>query len=128
VQHSNGLRHSVLHKAMWRREFVAHSQPIIALSGGRCVGTEALARWRQGKKLLSPDLFIPFAESAGMIQQITDRVLDIVVTETPTASLPPRLLRLLPAGAVAGWDLHPLESATFSRRIPATDSQPSHHG
>jgi hypothetical protein len=23
---------------------------------------------------------------------------------------------LLPAGAVAGWDLHPLESAAFSRR------------
>ncbi|PRY08818.1 hypothetical protein B0G73_102394 [Paraburkholderia sp. BL25I1N1] len=26
-----------------------------------------------------------------------------------TASLPPRLLRLLPAGAVAGWGFHPLE-------------------
>ena len=26
--------------------------------------------------------------------------------------------RLLPAGAVAGWDFHPLESATFSRRTP----------
>ena len=26
------------------------------------------------------------------------------------------LLRLLPAGAVAGWDFHPLESAAFSRR------------
>src|SRR6202040_1881547 len=31
------------------------------------------------------------------------------------------LLRLLPAGAVAGWDLHPLESAAFSRRTPAAD-------
>jgi hypothetical protein len=28
---------------------------------------------------------------------------------------------LLPAGAVAGWDLHPLESAAFSRRTPTTD-------
>jgi hypothetical protein len=25
---------------------------------------------------------------------------------------------LLPAGAVAGWDLHPLESAAFARRTP----------
>src|SRR5262244_2532080 len=25
---------------------------------------------------------------------------------------------LLPAGAVAGWDLHPLESAALSRRTP----------
>jgi hypothetical protein len=28
---------------------------------------------------------------------------------------------LLPAGAVAGWALHPLESAAFSRRTPTTD-------
>jgi hypothetical protein len=25
---------------------------------------------------------------------------------------------LLPAGAIAGWDLHPLESAAFARRTP----------
>jgi hypothetical protein len=25
---------------------------------------------------------------------------------------------LLPAGAVAGWGLHPLESAAFARRTP----------
>jgi hypothetical protein len=35
----------------------------------------------------------------------------VVVGESP-----PKLLRLLPAGAVAGWDLHPLESAALSRR------------
>jgi hypothetical protein len=28
---------------------------------------------------------------------------------------------LLPAGAVAGWDLHPLESAAFPRRTPDSD-------
>jgi hypothetical protein len=28
---------------------------------------------------------------------------------------------LLPAGAVAGWGLHPLESAAFSRRTPIAD-------
>ena len=46
------------------------------------------------------------------------------VTRYPKASdisSPPCLLRLLPAGAVAGWDLHPLESAAFSRRTPRTD-------
>src|SRR6267378_2523620 len=32
-------------------------------------------------------------------------------------SSPPCLLRLLPAGAVAGWGLHPLESAALSRRL-----------
>jgi hypothetical protein len=28
---------------------------------------------------------------------------------------------LLPAGAVAGWGLHPLESAAFARRTPTAD-------
>ena len=33
------------------------------------------------------------------------------------ASLPPRLLRLLPAGAkVAGWGLHPLKDRALARR------------
>jgi hypothetical protein len=37
--------------------------------------------------------------------------------EASAVSLPPPPLRLLPAGAkVAGWDSHPLKSATFSRR------------
>src|SRR6202048_5076132 len=46
------------------------------------------------------------------------------VTRYPKASdisSPPCLLRLLPAGAVAGWDLHPLESAAFLRRTPNAD-------
>src|SRR6202030_2436181 len=49
------------------------------------------------------------------------------VTRYPKASdisSPPCLLRLLPAGAVAGWDLHPLESAAFSRRTPITEMMP----
>jgi hypothetical protein len=36
--------------------------------------------------------------------------------KAPTASLPPLLLRLLPGGANAGRELHPLESIAFSRR------------
>jgi hypothetical protein len=33
------------------------------------------------------------------------------------------LLRLLPAGAFAGWDLHPQKSAAFARRTPIGDTQ-----
>src|SRR5262249_58853247 len=47
-----------------------------------------------------------------------------IVTRYPKASAissPPRLLRLLPAGAIAGWDLHPLESAAFPRRTGEAD-------
>src|SRR6202043_1726089 len=48
------------------------------------------------------------------------------VTRYPKASdisSPPCLLRLLPAGAVAGWGLHPLESAALSRRTPFSVTQ-----
>ena len=48
-----------------------------------------------------------------------------IVTRIPKASaisLPPQLLRLLPAGAVAGRVSHPLENAAFSRRTPFADS------
>jgi hypothetical protein len=31
---------------------------------------------------------------------------------------------LLPAGAVAGWGSHPLESAALSRRTPVSDIGP----
>jgi hypothetical protein len=34
-------------------------------------------------------------------------------------------LRLLPAGAIAGWDLHPLENAALSRRTPIPGIRPS---
>jgi len=49
------------------------------------------------------------------------------VTRFPKASpisLPPWLPRLLPAGAVAGWGLHPLENAAFPRRTPEADVPP----
>jgi len=35
---------------------------------------------------------------------------------------------LLPAGAVAGWDLHPLESAAFARRTPEADNAAPYSG
>ena len=43
---------------------------------------------------------------------------DTLYPKASAISSPPCLLRLLPAGAVAGWGLHPLESAALSRRTP----------
>jgi sensor c-di-GMP phosphodiesterase-like protein len=73
--------HGELQRAVRRREFVVHYQPIVSLTSGLCVGAEALVRWRQHGQLVPPDLFIPFAERAGLIQQITDQVLDLVIAE-----------------------------------------------
>jgi len=44
------------------------------------------------------------------------------IPKVSASSLPPWLLRMLPAGAFAGWDLHPLESASLSRRTPRPDA------
>lgn len=48
---------------------------------------------------------------------------DAPTPEASTVSSPPRLLRLLPAGAVAGWGFHPPGSAAFSRRTPQPASE-----
>lgn len=71
-----------LQAALERDEFFIEYQPIIDLRSGRCVGAEALARWRnQNGKLISPSVFIPMAEANGLIQRITARVMEIVVRD-----------------------------------------------
>lgn len=73
-----------LRGAVRRHEMAVHYQPIVALADNRCVGVEALVRWRRNGRLVRPNLFIPMAENAGLIQQITDQVLEIVLTELGT--------------------------------------------
>ncbi|MDY7562474.1 EAL domain-containing protein [Pseudomonas sp. 10B1] len=65
-----------LQGALRRGELQVLYQPIFDLKSRRCVGAEALVRWRrQDGSLTSPDLFIPLAENTGQIRQITDFVL-----------------------------------------------------
>ena len=52
-------------------------QPIVEMAGGRVVGAEALVRWQHPDRgLLSPDEFIPIAERADLILDLTRTVLD----------------------------------------------------
>lgn len=68
--------------AVRKREFIVHYQPIVEIRTGHCVGAEALVRWqRPDGSLLRPDLFIPLAESSGLIKPITDQVIALVVAE-----------------------------------------------
>ena len=68
--------------AIRRRELYLHYQPIIELDTGICVGAEALVRWqRPDGTQVRPDLFIPLAEEAGMIGDITDLVIEHVVND-----------------------------------------------
>ncbi|MEX3961937.1 EAL domain-containing protein [Paraburkholderia sp. EG286B] len=59
-----------------RRQFVAWLQPLVSLESGRCVGAEALVRWKlEDGTVVAPDTFIPMAESLGLIEPITDQVI-----------------------------------------------------
>ena len=61
-----------LRRAALEQELSVFFQPIIALSSGRIVAFEALARWHSSELgIVSPAVFIPIAEQAGLISDIT---------------------------------------------------------
>lgn len=75
--------------AVRNREFIVHYQPIIELKTNICVGAEALVRWRRPDgTLVRPDRFIPLAEETGLIEPITDQVVEAII-----ADLGPMLVR-----------------------------------
>lgn len=54
-------------------------QPIVSLTSGKVVGSEALARWKQPDgSFLSPDIFIPLAEETGLMTHLTENVVKTV--------------------------------------------------
>ncbi|WP_230029569.1 EAL domain-containing protein [Massilia sp. Bi118] len=73
---------SSLRVGLRRNQFFLEYQPLIDLRSGHCVGVEALLRWRDGAgELVSPDIFIPVAESSGLIGKLTERVIELVCND-----------------------------------------------
>ncbi len=65
-----------LRRALSQNEFVLHYQPIVSAETCKVKAFEALVRWRHPKLgLLAPNVFLPLAESTGLIVQIGDWVL-----------------------------------------------------
>lgn len=72
----------MLNRALTKRQLQLHYQPIIDIKNGKCVGAEALLRWPGfNGQVMSPAEFIPLAEKEGMIESITDYVVDEVFSD-----------------------------------------------
>ncbi len=62
-------------------EFFLEYLPTISLSTGKCIGAEALIRWRHENKIIQPLDFIPFTENTPLSGLITYWVIDTVAAE-----------------------------------------------
>jgi EAL domain-containing protein (putative c-di-GMP-specific phosphodiesterase class I) len=62
-------------------EFLFHYQPKMSFASGRVSGAEALLRWQRGGDLLLPETFIPEATRAGMLPEITRRMLPRMLSD-----------------------------------------------
>ncbi|MSO78812.1 MAG: EAL domain-containing protein [Acidimicrobiia bacterium] len=71
-----------LRDAIERGQLVLHFQPKAHVETGAVYGVEALVRWEHPERgLVYPDMFIPAAEHAGVIWELTEYVLHEAVRE-----------------------------------------------
>ncbi|MCL1066735.1 EAL domain-containing protein [Shewanella olleyana] len=71
------IKHAIKHG-----EFIPYYQPIVNVADGKVVGAEVLMRWLKGNgELIPPNQFIPYAESQGLIVDMTYSMLDVMVAD-----------------------------------------------
>ncbi len=74
---------AMIRQALKTRQFHLQYQPVLDLRTGRTIGAEALLRWRrEDGAMVPPDEFIPIAEQAGLIGDVTAHVLELLANDT----------------------------------------------
>ncbi len=74
------ISQQALERAIANDELVLFYQPKVSLLTGQVIGAEALVRWSDAEgQIVSPNAFIPLAESSGLLHDLTIRLLDQVV-------------------------------------------------
>ncbi|WP_320203833.1 putative bifunctional diguanylate cyclase/phosphodiesterase [Agrobacterium rosae] len=90
-----------LKHALVADNIIPYFQPIVDLSTGNTVGFEALARWVDGSRVISPSIFIPLAEELALINDLSVAIFEKACHAAATwpshigvsVNLSPRLLR-----------------------------------
>lgn len=102
-----------LRRAIQQRQIDVLYQPIVNVSTGRIECCEALARWRdEDLTPIRPEVFIAIAEEGGFISNLTDVVVQRVVSDIRT------ILAEHPAFRVSvNISAHDLADATFPDRL-----------
>lgn len=68
-----------IRRGMAEGEFSVYYQPVCETVSGRCIGVEALMRWRRGDgSSISPTVFIRAAEDEGVIINLTQHLFNLV--------------------------------------------------
>lgn len=89
-----------LHRAFEQGEFFPCFQPLFELRTRQVAGFEVLARWNHGKLgAIPPDVFIPQIEKHGLIDQLTQSMLQKAFAASP----------LLPAHMTLAINLSPMQ-------------------
>ncbi|MBC06857.1 EAL domain-containing response regulator [Thalassospira sp.] len=71
-----------LRRGIEQREFFLAYQPQFDFKTGKIAGVEALLRWQHPTRgLIHPGLFIPLAEQSGLINQLTEYVLEEAMSQ-----------------------------------------------
>jgi EAL domain-containing protein (putative c-di-GMP-specific phosphodiesterase class I) len=74
-----------LRQTICARQLTIHYQPKVDSKTARVTGVEALVRWQHPTRgLLPPDVFLPLAEDAGLMRELTAAVLEQSLDQVAT--------------------------------------------